>query len=85
MSGAISGVARQMAELVILASCAYMAKPAAKKVVPAVQQPVEPPANTALTQMFPPERIASIKRKALRGYKARQDAQWQRWLDSVSQ
>ena len=85
MSGEISGLVRHLSGIVVLASCAYLAKPAAKKVVPAVQKPVVIETNTALARRFPPERIASIKRKALRGYKARQDAQWQRWLDSVSQ
>lgn len=88
MPGKISGVARQMAELVILASCAYLAKPATRKnttVTPSVQPTVpKTETNSALAQMFPPKRIEAINRKALRRYKDRQDLQWQRWLDSVS-
>lgn len=41
--------------------------------------------SPALLKLFPPERIARIKAKALRKYAAKQDAQYERWLQRVSE
>ena len=89
MQGNNLRIEQQLAGLVFLAGIVYMAtvkpKPKAGKldIALAVQKP-EPVKSASLNQMFPPERIEAIKRKALRRYKAKQDLQWQRWLDSVS-
>lgn len=80
-------IEQQLAGLILLAGLAYMAAPRPKpkvNAVPATQETIQPAADTKLNQMFPPERLQAIKRKALKRYKAKQDEQWQRWLDSVS-
>ena len=41
--------------------------------------------NPDLLKLFPPSRLERIKRKALRKYAAKQDAQYQKWLEAVSQ
>jgi hypothetical protein len=89
MPGEISGLIKQISGLVVLAGCLYLAKPASKKnrpatALPATPKETAPGVNPDLLQRFPPERLEAIKRKSLRRYKARQDDQWQRWLDSVS-
>ncbi len=85
----ISGLVQQLSDLVLLTGCVYMAVPSKPRSnVPSVQKPApadtELEANPNLTQMFPPERLEAIKRKALRRYQAKQDAQWQHWLDNIS-
>ncbi len=80
-------IEHHLAGLIFLAGIAYMAAPRPKPkvaAVPVTPKTIQPAANTSLNQMFPPERLQAIKRKALKRYKAKQDVQWQRWLDSVS-
>ena len=82
-------IEQQLAGLVLLAGMVYMMAPRARPkegkagIVPAAQK-IETAAKPGLNQMFPPERIEVIKRKALKRYKDKQDEQWRRWLESVS-
>jgi len=49
-----------------------------------VSTEVSPSINPDLLKLFPPSKIEHIKRKALRRYAARQDIQWQHFLESMS-
>lgn len=44
-----------------------------------------PGVSPALLRLFPPSRLERIKRRALRKYKAKQDIQYKRWLQRVSE
>lgn len=44
-----------------------------------------PGVSLALLQMFPPSRLARIKKKELRKYKAAQDKKWRNYLQRVSE
>jgi len=44
-----------------------------------------PGVSPALLRLFPPARLERIKAKALRKYKAKQDIQYERWLQRVSE
>jgi hypothetical protein len=37
-----------------------------------------------LAEVFPPERIAEIKKRELSRFKRAQDKKWKNWLESVS-
>jgi hypothetical protein len=40
--------------------------------------------DNTLAEVFPPERIAEIKRRELRQFKEAQDKKWRNWIESVS-
>jgi len=40
--------------------------------------------DKTLAEVFPPERIAEIKRRELRRFEKAQDKKWKNWLESVS-
>lgn len=41
--------------------------------------------NSDLLKLFPPSRLASIKRRELRRFRQRQDVKWSKWLQAVSE
>lgn len=92
MSGEISSLAKQLAGLVVLAGCLYLAWPEKRKitVLPAVTEPgnteetSRPEVVPSLSSLFSPRRIEAIKRKELKRYQQKQDIKWQNWLRSVS-
>lgn len=43
-----------------------------------------PSDETELANMFPPEKVAEIKKRELRRFKASQDKKWRNWFESVS-
>ena len=46
---------------------------------------LEPCVNPRLKDLFPPEKIAEIKRRELRRYKLAQEKKWDNWMEKVSQ
>jgi hypothetical protein len=40
--------------------------------------------DNTLAEVFPPERIAEIKKRELRRFEEAQDKKWRNWIESVS-
>ena len=48
-------------------------------------QPVPAAPRSRFDEMFPPERIAAIKKNELRRFKEAQDKKWEKWRKAVSE